>query len=342
MLAEGAGLDVVEMRPLRAVRHLLLLVLSSVAVVAVVAGFCAPRAHAADRTPTRVTILIADKDVYQQAAKTLEAELAKHDVACLRLQLPAGDDAEAKQVILDKLAASAPSVVAAGGVAATDAALTALPETPVVFFMVPHAKDASFLQTANPNKKRVAGVTSDVDPAAQAEWVKTVSPKCRRVAILHSDRTKKTVEALETVGRRSGVMFFPIAADRTAFPKAIESLNANECDGVLMIPDAHVYNAPTVQRLLLWGLRRQKTVVTFSPHLAKAGALASVAPDAGEVGRQAAGIVLKIAGGAAPASIGIQYPAHTKFAINERTARMIDLRIDRRRIPDAATWYGDE
>jgi len=51
-------------------------------------------------------------------------------------------------------------------------------------------------------------------------------------------------------------------------------LNKADYDSVLMVPDVQVFNAASVKRLLLWGVRQKTPVWGFSENVIKAGALA--------------------------------------------------------------------
>ena len=125
-------------------------------------------------------------------------------------------------------------------------------------------------------------------------------------------------------------------------PKAVEELNARECNSVLMIPDAGVYNVPNVQRLLLWGIRQKKPVWAFSASIVKAGALGGQYADAETVGQQAAELVKKVRSSTNPTQIGFQYPRRVGRAVNERTAKLIGLRLSESLLNADIVRYGEE
>ncbi len=108
-----------------------------------------------------------------------------------------------------------------------------------------------------------------------------------------------------------------------------------------MIPDARVYNSTTIQRLLLWGLRQKKPVWTFSANIVKAGALAGMFSDAGKTARQTAELAGGILGGVAPGKIGLRYARDVGTAVNVRTAKMIEVKLDKVVFPDTIK-FGEE
>lgn len=166
-------------------------------------------------------------------------------------------------------------------------------------------------------------------------------PASRTVGVLHSDRTRHTVDALRSAARTRGVNIVAIEADKHRFPEAIAELNDRNCDSVLMIPDAKVYNAPNVKRLLLWGIRQKKPVWAFSASVVKAGALAGQYTDGRSVGQEAASLVRRVLDGTDVATIGVHYPKQVHRAVNERTAEMIGVTLPSHAIDNRTVRYGD-
>lgn len=277
----------------------------------------------------RVAVIFGTKGPYRTSANALAAELkaAGHD--CTLIELREGDPA-ARQQALKQAADLEPAVVAAAGPTATTLALKGIPKAPIVSFMVPNALDMSFLADNYPSRERIACLASDIDPAEQVAWILRTYSRSKRIAVLCSPHSRRTAAALEKAGRKRGIVLKAVQADRNEFPKAIETLNKDKYDGVLMIPDARVYNSPNVQRLLLWGVRQKKPVWTFSPNVVKAGAFSGLYCDSAAVGKQAAQIVEEVIRGKAPARIGLHYPRSVGRAVNIHTAETIDVSVDGR------------
>ncbi len=316
--------------------------LCSCAVVSVLAAGAGPgQTHDHKSGSVRVVILQGPQASYEDAAASLERSLTADGYTCVRLTLPPRRDGSKTEAVMKNLATSNATVIAAAGARATSLALKAVPKTPVVFFMVPNALDAPFM-TDELQRSRVTGVTSDVPPGKQIDWIKRLRPSGGSIGVLYSDHTKRTADAIVQAGRQRGITIKTLLARRKAFPEAIDALNKSGCDGVLMIPDAGVYNGPNVQRLLLWGIRQKKPVWTFSPKLVKAGALAGQHTQPEAIGRQAAGVVTELANGADSAKMGLVYPVHTSDAVNVRTASMIGLRFSSSVLEKVTKRYGVE
>jgi ABC-type uncharacterized transport system substrate-binding protein len=275
----------------------------------------------------RIAVVFEPKEPYRTAVDAAVAAFRASGQEGTLFELPAADPA-ALATTLQRLADFKPTLVLTAGVTATERALESVTDAPVVFCMVPNALDARFVAPDAPTLPRVAGVASDIDPRAQVEWIAQTYPRARKVGVLHSERTARTAASLRDAGKKLGLDLLLISAKRDEFPQAINTLDQQQCDSVLMIPDAQVYNAPNVERLLLWGARQKKPVWAFSENIVKAGAFSGLYCDGAEVGRQAAATVLEVLRGKAPAEIGLQYPRVARRAVNVHTAAMIDASLD--------------
>ena len=292
--------------------------------------------------PARVAVFYSPQKSYEQAVATIVARVKQAGHVCVLVQLPKNADPAARSRALEQLADAKPSVVAASGATATVLALKAIPDKPVIFFMLPNALDAPFMAEGAGSRPRVAGVATDPSPKDHVDWITRLHPASRRIAVFHSAGSKQTVQAIKTIAHRRGVEILPIDSKKNEFPKAIEALNKKACDGVLMVPDAQVYNSPNVRRLLLWSLRHKKPVWAFSANIVKAGALAGLYAEGKVVGGQTARLIDKVIAGADVKAIGAQYPNRTGKAVNVRTAERIGVPLDGRIPKTGVVRYGEE
>ena len=283
-----------------------------------------------DPEEVRVAILSRAQRSHREAAATLQQGLRHTGYESILIELPAGVDEPAEEQALRELVAARPTVVAAGGTKATSLALERLPETPVVFFLVPNALDAPFMAPDSPDRQRVTGVTTDLAPDGQLDWLATLCPRVKTIGILTSPRSRKTALTIKAAETTRGLTVVPIETNKGEFMRAIEALNASGCDAALMIPDAQVYNSLSVQRLLLWGIRQKKPVSAFSANVVKAGALTGRYGDNRVIGRQTAGLVVQVLEGADVSLLGLQYPDHVNHAVSERTAELIGIQLEPR------------
>ena len=281
------------------------------------------------QSKSRVAILYGAASTYREAANALQTQLRNEDCECLALEYPASDSA-AQDEVFKRVKMFEPQLIAASGTSATSRAITAIPDVPIIFFMVPNALDAPFLSDDAKQRERLAGVTADIDPRVQIDWIRKTLPDAKQVAVLRSDRSDKTVDALQIAAEEQGISIVEVGADRDSFPDAIAAITERDIAGVLMIADARVYNSPTVQRLLLWGVRRKKAIWAFSANVVKAGAFSGLQCEPASVGRQTAQIVMDVLRGKAPQEIGLVYPDVVDRSINVHTAKMIEVPLPRK------------
>lgn len=322
---------------------------------------------AAAEVPATVGIVYTCHTTYHKTAVELKKVLEQRGHKCVSVELKGvearkpepkpetqsgtsapGEDTQptAKELLaesLKPLVDARPAVIVTVGIKATSLVLEAVPQTPVVFCMVPNAIDASFMARGNPHLTRIRGVTTEVLPAEQIGWISRLSPRVRHLGILSSDRSKRTVQAIvEAADKHGRIKVTVIQAKKDAFPAAIDALNGKKCDGVLMIADASVYNAANVKRLLLWGLRQKHPVWTFSGNLVKAGAFAGLHIDEVLIGRQIADVVQEVVKGKKPPAGRLYFPRQLDSAVNERTAEMIGVSISRRDLETVTDRFGGE
>jgi ABC-type uncharacterized transport system substrate-binding protein len=265
----------------------------------------------------RVVVVAGHQSSYRQAARALVETLRDADADVLLLQLASDDEGDSAKVVAQLRNAQPRLIATAGGTAtvlvldhvpgvptATVLVLDHVPGVPVVPFMVPNLLDASFAVPDSRFHSRVAAVAADVSPVDRIKRIRQLHPGCRKLGVLYSPRTTRTIEAITTAAASFGMVVVPIQADASQFPEAIAALNQEACDAALMIPDARVYNAANVQRLLLWGLRQKKPVWAFSASVVKAGAAGGQYVEPEAVGREAARLVQRILRGQAPNTFG--------------------------------------
>ncbi|MBN1491217.1 MAG: hypothetical protein JXA69_14995 [Phycisphaerae bacterium] len=314
------------------------------------AGLC----WAADDAKT-VVVLVTPHRVYREVASSIETAIGAKGHRCVLVVLPrssgASDDADAEDTsttdasvteALKPVVEAKPALLVTVGTPATSIAQTHFKTTPTVFCLVPNALDALNADDGQSTRRALTGVTTDVAPIEQIDWLLKVDPRCKVLGVLHSPSSKRTAEAVQKAATDRPIKVVLIEAQRDEFPKAIDALNDKQCDGALMLADAKVYNSANVQRLLLWGVRQKKAVFAFSANIVKAGALAGQSSENAALVRQTAELASKVLGGADAGKLGLQYPAVVETAINERTAEMIGCSIDDRVLRAATVRFGAE
>lgn len=312
-------------------------------------ALCGPTLATAQAGP--IAILSTVHPTYQQAADSAENSLKAAGQSVVQVSVPKGSRAQlhaatATQPASSILPALQPlaeaAVVLTVGDEATYIALEALPKTPVVFCMIPNALDMPFLADDYPHRSRLTGVTTDTDGDSLIGWAKSLCPNIKTLCIPCSARSRRTAGAIEHAARKHAVQVVCLDARKDQFGPVLQQMEEKGCDGAIMIADAEVYNSDSVRQLLLWSLRGQKPVWTFTPNIVEAGALACQFVEPAAVGQQAAEIAVRVASGTSPARIGLQYPRLIRTAINERTGEIIGLRLDPKTLERIGLRYGQK
>jgi len=295
-------------------------------------------------------------EIYRNTATTLNRQLSEkgHIVRTFELpkqasklvairppQAPASQPSDPEvNTVLKEAVDSRPAVFVTIGEAATLLTLEGTESIPVVYCTVTNALDLPTTVKDDPRSARAAGVTTDVDPKQQIQWVKKVQPQARTIGVLCSSHSRRTAEAIKRVAEPAGIKTVVIETSKEDFVKAVDTLTAQECEGVLMLADARIYDATTARHLLLWGVRNKKSVWAFSENFVKAGALGASYGDTDLMLKQTVDVVGKVISGTNPATIGIQYPSQVLRAINERTAGLLGLKVPQELLDAADARHG--
>jgi ABC-type uncharacterized transport system substrate-binding protein len=171
-------------------------------------------------------------------------------------------------------------------------------------------------------------INLDVPLGAQLSAVRALLPHALRVGLLRGPALAWIPpETLESQGRKEGYTVVVADCDGPVrLLKAVAWLK-DKVDFLLCLPDPDLYNAVTIQPLVLAAIEDRLPIVGFSPGFVRAGAVAGVYPDYRAAGRQAGDMALRLQRG--EASGGEEYPIRLRTAVNQRVMRLLglDLRI---------------
>jgi ABC-type uncharacterized transport system substrate-binding protein len=165
--------------------------------------------------------------------------------------------------------------------------------------------------------------------------VRALLPGALRVGIIRNPaRSRYAAEALESQGRKEGYTLVVADCDGPGrLLKVVASLRG-KVDFLLCFPDADLYNAVTIQPLVLAAIEYRLPIVGFSPGFVRAGAAAGVYADYRALGRQTAEMALRLHRG--EASGGEESPVRLQVAVNQRVTRLLGLDL---KIPAGAEIF---
>jgi putative ABC transport system substrate-binding protein len=295
-----------------------------------------------DKTPDTVTILSGPQASYREAVKALQKVLESRGTRCLLVELPKPDQKTEEKKVLAELTATPPQLYVGVGTQAVSLIRQTGPKVPLVFCMVPNLLDAPFWDEKPEKRTAPAGVTTDIDPKEQVAWIKKICPELKTLGIFYSPRSKKTAESLQQAGKKLGLEVVLIQTDRDTLTNAFRDLHQKDCEAVLMLPDAGIYNTTNVRALLLWGIRQKKPVFGFSESIVKAGGFAGQYCRTEDVGKQTADLVGELLKGKKADKIGLHYAKSIQRAVNVRTAEMIGIPLDETVLDDKTLRLGSD
>ncbi len=178
----------------------------------------------------------------------------------------------------------------------------------VILAANPHSLGAVTQAT---NSTPIVGVDLESDPIAKG-WV----------AI-----NELQFQATEAVARRAGLAFQPTrVTSANEIPRAIAAAAAQRAGGLVALTSPLVnVNMRRIAEVALE--HRLSSICGFVPSFAEAGGLLAYGPDFADLFRRAAGYVVAILKGAAPANLPVQRPTKFQLVINRKTVKVLGLRI---------------
>ncbi len=244
----------------------------------------------------------------QSAAKAVLPEATMLDVSAPDLKPQLERTASAGGVVL---AIGHKALLAAQGSGAT-----------VVFCMVlgPSASPA----------KNVTGLRLEVAPSLQLSFIRRVHPGARRLGMIYDARSWSAyVQEATQAATAQGLTLVPRAVSDAREVRAALGEIAGNIDALWLIPDPTLVNIEIFNFLLVSTLERKLALFGFFADFTRRGALASIAPDYAEIGRQAGKLAAELAG--KPAAARSPLPASLAspggLTINAKTARQLGIEL---------------
>lgn len=220
------------------------------------------------------------------------------------------------------------------GTTATADVLRKVHNIPVLFSMV--LDPENILQ----NRTDVVGASLNIPFTLQIELISKVLPRVETVGLLYDpEKSENTVQEYLTLAKHSDfhLKAFPVTSPKE-LPKALSKVS-KETDALLGIVDSSVYTSRTTEFIIRYTIKNQLPFIGISPSYVKAGALCSLVFDSRDVGRQTAQLALKILKGTPPEDLEITVPEKIHFALNLKTADIIDVYIPGKIQDKAAIVY---
>jgi putative ABC transport system substrate-binding protein len=218
-------------------------------------------------------------------------------------------------------------IVAQGG--ATIAVARAKLSVPVVFAFSGDPVVAGIAQSlARPggNATGVSFMSLELNPK-RIDLLRRALPDCRKVALLSNARHAGEENDIAASQRAVEALGIELSVYRSQAPAETPSAVTQALDGgtqaMLILP-----SSPMVQQASAIAgqcLARKVPVVSGWASIARAGALLTYGPNQQEMYKRVSWYVMRVLGGAAPASLPIEQPTNFELVINRKTADTLGL-----------------
>lgn len=190
-----------------------------------------------------------------------------------------------------------PDLIVTVGTAALDGALEQLPKKdagwskiPLIATLVPQSIVEA--RRAIVGARPFTAVVLDQPLSRQLALIRRALPESQRVGVVPGPQTRAYLAQLEKETRAHGLQLIvgpEVRAPEEIYPSLKEVLV--RADVVLALPEPLVYNAGTLQNILLTTYRARVPLVAFSSAYVKAGALLAVYSSPSQVARQTAQVL---------------------------------------------------
>ena len=282
----------------------------------------------------RIVVLIGqDLKPYQEVVTGFQQSLNKQGInMSLEVHSLQRNPSKTQEVLADVKRNGARLVVTLGS-AATQAAVREVSHLPILATMIMSATD---IQSA-PN---ATAVLLDFPLDMQLQWLRRIVPGAGTVGILfHPQENHSKVSAAMGILNEMGLKSLPKAVDSPrALPDALDYVSRT-VDVLWGIADSMVMTPHTAEPILLSTLRNKIPLIGLSTSWVKAGALYALDRDYVDIGLQCGEVAGKVLGGTNAGSLAPVPPRKVTYAVNLRTAGVLDLELSPDLIQGAAQVF---
>lgn len=265
-----------------------------------------------------VAVVISENTaVYREVADAIRSQLI--DVASVDI-MPAGSIQSINRKELRYL-------VAIGNQAA-QAALASDLDTPLLVTLLPQAAFERLVAERRRGGvlRPVSAVFLDQPIDRQLDLIRLALPNARRIGVLLGPESVRQLPLLQSEAAERRMRISAQRVDDERDLAATLQKLLPESDVLLAVPDPAVFNAGTIQLILLASYRQQLPLVGFSAAYVRAGAIAALHSTPEQIGVQAAEMLrAALASGQLPPP---RHPNRYSVATNPHVARSLGILLD--------------
>lgn len=282
---------------------------------------CAMAGATVRAAPAVVIVSSEVSAAYVEADQALVSELERGGLARSEVQ---------RMTAAEFTAAPPPSAklfVALGAQAAL-ALARAPPAAPVLCTLLPRSAFERVLQASGRKASaQFSALFLDQPLSRQLALVRFALPGAARLGVLWGPESQALSPTLSALAAVSGfkVVEARIGQNEEIFTGLRRVLGG--ADVLLAVPDPEVFNANSLQNILLASFRARVPMVAFSPAYVRAGALLALYVTPAQIGQQAAEMARVVLQGKALPALPA-YPQGFSVSVNAHVARSLGLDLD--------------
>lgn len=272
---------------------------------------------------TALVVIVSSErsPAYVEAAEALVSELERRGVSRFDMR---------QQTALEfkNSGAGSPRLLVALGAQAAQAVAAAQPKFPVLCALLPRTSfEAVLRETGLKSSDQFSALYLDQPLSRQLELVRLALPAAKNIGVLWGPESKSKEPTLKALAATKllSVVDGSVAGENFLFPQLKKVLA--EADVLLALPDQQVFNAQTIQNILLSSFRARVPLVGFSPAYVRAGALLAVFSTPEQIGRQSAALAKDVLLGRGLPATPL-YPSSFSVMVNDHVARSLGLSLD--------------
>ena len=242
-----------------------------------------------------------------------------------------GGDADRIRKNAAELAALAPDVILATGVAATEQLLKATRTVPIVFLLVPDPVSAGFVDSlARPGRNATGFMSFEYGMSGKwLELLKEVAPGVTRAAVVRDPTITAGVGqfvAIQSVAPSIGVEVSPVnISDAAEIERAISAFARSSIGGLIIT--ASTLTRVHIDLIIKLAARHKLPAVYWDRPSVASGGLMSYGADYIDQYRAAASYVDRILKGEKPADLPVQASTKYELVLNLTTAKALGLTV---------------
>lgn len=198
-------------------------------------------------------------------------------------------------------------------------------EDPIFSLLVPSLAYREAIAGAGRGRQgNVTAIFAEASPAAQLQLIARLFKSETHVAVLHTHQTTYLQPALRHAAANANMRISFVQVGDQGLNRALNRIS--DAAVLLALPDEAIYNAQSIQTVLLTTYQRGQAVLGFSTSLVRAGALATTYSTVDDMVSQLEEIVLDYnATGRMPAP---QHPKYFSTFSNDSVSRSLDIVVD--------------